>query len=136
MHSSGMHTTRLLTVSQHALCVCVWGVSQHVLGGGGCVYPSMHWAGEGVYPSMHWAGVSAQGTGVSAQGGGVCPIACWDTHTLPGQTPPPRGQTYTCEKHNLRKLRLRAVIRESVKGTDSCTSRSLFLFRTSVNGSA
>ena len=43
MHSSGMHTARLLTVSQHAL-------------DRGCVYPSMHWAG-GVYPSMHWAGV-------------------------------------------------------------------------------
>ena len=54
MHSSGMRTARLLTVSQHAL------------GGGGGVYPSMHWAGE----------VSAAG-GVSAEGGvcpgGICP---------------------------------------------------------------
>ena len=33
MHLSGMRTARLLTVSQHAL------------GRGVCVYPSMHWPG-------------------------------------------------------------------------------------------
>ena len=43
MHSSGMRTARLLTVSKHAL------------------------PREGVYPSMHWAG------GVCAQGGGRHP---------------------------------------------------------------
>ena len=43
MHSSRMHTARLLTVSQH------------VLHRGG-VYPSMHWVCVCVYPSMHCAG--------------------------------------------------------------------------------
>ena len=72
-------------------------VSQHVLGRGGCLYPSMHWAGGCVYPSMHWAGgclprgVSAQGgvcpRGVSAQGG-VClgrlyPSMHWGRHPPP-----------------------------------------------------
>ena len=50
MHSSGMRTTRLLTVSQHAL--------------GRGVYPSMYWA-VGVYPTMHWVG--------GCLPGGVCP---------------------------------------------------------------
>ena len=54
MHSSGMHTAHLLTVSQHALC-------------------------RGVYPSMHWAGRCLRGVsprGVSAQGEGVC-VCLW-----------------------------------------------------------
>ena len=48
MHSSGMHTTHLLTVSQHAL---------HT----GVVYPSMHWV-WGYLPRVVsvWV-VSAQG---------------------------------------------------------------------------
>ena len=45
MHSSGMRTRRLLTISQHALYR-------------GCVYPSMYWAG-GCLPR----GVSASGPG-------------------------------------------------------------------------
>ena len=70
MHSSGMHTACLLTVSQHALgrvCVCI----QHALGMGGCVYPSMHWAG--VYPSMHWAEgcISQHALGKGCLPGGV-----------------------------------------------------------------
>ena len=59
MHSSKMRTTRLLTVSQHALAR-------------GCVYPSTHWA----------VGVSHQGRGVSAQG--VWQTPPWDQR----QTPP------------------------------------------------
>ena len=67
MRSSGMRTTRLLTVSR--------SISQ------GDVCPSMHWAGGCVCPSMHWAGqVSASGPR-----GCVC-----DRH-------PPRGHTDTCE---------------------------------------
>ena len=68
MHSSGMRTARLLTVSRHALGE----------GGRGGLYPSMHRArgmcipastGQGgMYPSMNWAGGR-----VSAQGGDVCP---------------------------------------------------------------
>ena len=90
MHSSGMHTTRLVTVSQHA----------------------MH---RGEYPSMHWAGgfVSqhALDRGVFAGEylpGSVCPGGCLPGGCLPlvprgcvsqhamGQTPP-CGQTDTCE---------------------------------------
>ena len=63
MHSSGMRTARLLTVSQHALC-------------------------RGVYPSMQWArgclprGVSAWG---SAQGG-VCPgVSAWGVSAQGGE---------------------------------------------------
>ena len=83
MHSNGMRTASLLTVSQHALGrVCV---SQHALGRGG-VYPSMHWAG-GV--CQHALGVSAQGR-VCLSGGCRHP---WDQR----QTPPFRGQTDTCE---------------------------------------
>ena len=83
MHSSGMHTARLLTAPQHVLhgegCIpaWTWGVFQHALPRAGCVsqhalgvsiractdqrvYPSMHCLG--VYPSMHclWE-VSAPG---------------------------------------------------------------------------
>ena len=66
MHSSRMRTSRLLTVSQHAL-------------GGGGVYPSMHWAGW-YLPGGVCLGVSAQG--LSAQG-----VA--DTPQDQRQTPPP-----------------------------------------------
>ena len=55
MHSSGMRTTRLLTVSQHAL--------------GRGVYPRMHWVR--VYPSIQWGCLPR--VCVSAWGEGVCP---------------------------------------------------------------
>ena len=50
MHSSGMCTAHLLTVSQHAL--------------DGGVYPSMHWAGGCLPGALSFLGVSAQGEGV------------------------------------------------------------------------
>ena len=56
MHSSGMCTARLLTISQHGR-------------GGGGMYPSMHWAG----------GVSQQ-----TLGRGVCPRGCLPRGCLPG----------------------------------------------------
>ena len=54
MHSSGMRTARLLTVSQHALDR--WGVCQGgVPGPGGCVSVGVYLPrGGGVYPSMQW----------------------------------------------------------------------------------
>ena len=43
-----------------------------------------------------------------------CPIACWHTQPLPncmlGYTPPPYGQTHTCENITFLQLRLLAVI--------------------------
>ena len=73
MHSSGMHTTRLLTISQYAL------------GRGGCV--SQHALGRGVSTQgVSRQGVSAQG--VSAQG--------WVWQTPPrtrGTHPPVYRQT-------------------------------------------
>ena len=127
MHSNGIHATRLLTVSQLAL-------------GRGCVYPSMHWA-EGCLPRGVCPGGSAQGGGltrggcVSAQrgvclpwrvcpggvclprgvcllwGGGVADIPSWiDRHLL---------------KHNLRKLRLGAVI-INVNIIFNCTPQKRF----------
>ena len=69
-------------LSAHGGGICPRGVCWGCLPGG-CVYPSMHWAGEclsrGVYPSMHWGrgclprGVSAQGVsaGAVSAGGGV-----------------------------------------------------------------
>ena len=64
MHSSGIRTARLLTVSQHALRR--GGVSQHALGRGVCI-PAC--TGQGVYPSMH------------------CEGGCVSQHAM-GQTPP------------------------------------------------
>ena len=91
MHSSGMRTARLLTASQHAL---------HR----GCI-PAC--TAQGVYPSMHWAGGfcpwGCTCPGVSAQGG----VPAWGCSCL--------GDVYSMQlgrhlwKHNLRKLRLRAV---------------------------
>ena len=72
MHSSGMHSARLLTVSQHAMMPCAKGVYQACTGG--CI------------KACTGQGVSAQG--VPAQGGGVCPGVC-GRH--------PYGQTDTCE---------------------------------------
>ena len=87
MHSSGMHTVRLLTVSQHALCrgavcipACTGGISQHALG-------------RGMYPSMHWAGCLP---GV----GGVCPGG-----VSPGSetdTPPVNRMTDRCKNITFR----------------------------------
>ena len=67
MHSSGMYTARLLTVSQPALrrgCVCLGG---------------------GVYPG----GVFARGEGVSAKGGGCLPRGgvCQEMSTQGGWIP-------------------------------------------------
>ena len=94
MHSSGMRTARLVTISQYALCrgVCIpactgrgcipactgWGCIPACTEQGGCI--SKHALGRGgVYPSMHWAGgVYAQG--VSAH----TPRA----DTTPGRTRP------------------------------------------------
>ena len=84
MHSSGMRTARLLSVSQHALLrgVCA---SQHALGRE--VYPSMHWVGGRgcVYPSMHCPGGVCPVSvcrGVSAWGN-VCPGVCVYCGCLP-----------------------------------------------------
>ena len=133
MHSSGMRTARLLTVSQHALCV--WGGIPACTGRGCVCIPACTGQGRVCIPACTGQGCLPRGRGCLPRGVSAPLHAGIHTPSL-GRHPPPRGQTYTCEKHNLRKLRLRAVIRESVKGTDSCTSRSLFLFRTSVNGSA
>ena len=85
MHSSGMHTARLLTVSQHAL--------------GRGVYPSIHWVG-GV--SQHALGRRGVCPGWVSAHGGICPEGCV------ADTPPPWTDRHLW-KHNLRKLRLRAV---------------------------
>ena len=60
MHSSGMRTARLLTISQHALGECI----PACIGQG--VYPSMHWEGGGLYPVYTVQGGVSRG--VSAQG--------------------------------------------------------------------
>ena len=115
MHSSGMSTTHLLTVSQHAL---------HR----GGRYPSMHWVGgRGVYLSMHWAG-GCLPKGVYLSGGActcpgercTCPVG-WcncpgDVPAHGGVSQHAMGQTplWTDRhlwKHNLHKLHLRAVTR-------------------------
>ena len=105
MHSSGMRTVRLLTVSMHAL---------HK---GGGVYPSMHWAEGGVsqhalgrrgclprglylpgWMYLHRAVYLSRGS--TSPGGCTCPgvYLPWGVsqHAM-GQTPAPRGQTNTCE---------------------------------------
>ena len=92
IHSSGMRTARLLSVSQHAL-------------GRVCVYPSMYWAGgcvsqhalgRGVCPGGCLAGgVSA--VGVSAQG--VSALGCLPGGCLPGECgrhPRDQRQTSPC----------------------------------------
>ena len=80
MHSSGMRTARLLTVSQHALgrrcCTCPGGVSAR----GGV--PARRCTCRGVYlpGGVPAGGHTCQGVylprGVSAQEGGVCIPAC------------------------------------------------------------
>ena len=87
IHSSGMRTARLLTVSQHAL---YRGVCIPVYTGQGGVCP-----GESTWGDRPEGGVSALGE--SALGGvclrGVCPRGGVSQHTI-GQTPlPPCGQT-------------------------------------------
>ena len=82
MHSSGMCTAHLLTISQHALCR---GVSASGPGGVVC-----HGGGAGCLPLVLR---------------GVYPIMQWDRH-------PPLWTDRHLWKHNLRKLSLRAVIRE------------------------
>ena len=84
MQSSEMRNGRLLTVSQHAL---------H----GGCVYPSMYWAGGYLPRGCTYPGVTCWGCllwgfaqcGVPAWG--VCIPACIEVDTSPC------GQTDTCE---------------------------------------
>ena len=74
MHSSGMLTARLLTVSQHALGR-----------GRGYMYPSMHWAGVGVSVSQH---VLGRGGGCLPGGGGVWPGGvCWEVSVQGGCLP-------------------------------------------------
>ena len=95
MHSSGMCTACLLTVSQHALG-SGWCVSQHPLDRG-CVYPSMHWAAGGVYPSIHWTGGVCI-PACTAGGGGDCPGGVCPGGCLPRGWCLPRGvsaQGYT-----------------------------------------
>ena len=99
MHSSGMRTARLLTVSQHALCRgCV---SQHALGRGVCVpactgqggcVPACTGQGGCIPACTGWGcvsqhalgrGVSAWGViarGVSARGG----VSAWGWGVYPG----------------------------------------------------
>ena len=97
MHSSGMRTARLLTVSRSIH----WGgggVSKHALGrgwgcvsqpalGGGCLSGDVCPGGSLSRGGLSARGVSAQG--VSASGPG-CMCVC-------GRHPPPSGQTDTCE---------------------------------------
>ena len=83
MHSSGMRTTRLLTIFQHALrkgggSAQAGGCQPREVSAKGCL-PLV--PGMGVYPSMQWL-----------------------------RHPPPWTDRH-CEKHNLLKLRLGAVIR-------------------------
>ena len=104
MHSSRMRTARLLPVSPSMHCggCLLRGVS----GPRGCVSARGRCLLSG-------AGVSDPG------GGGVCLWSWGDVsqHVM-GQTPYPNcGQTDTCEKHNLRKLRFRAVIINKYTGS-------------------
>ena len=111
MHSSGMRTARLLTVSQHALRK--GGVSQHALGRGVCIPACTGPGGVCISTCTGQGGVC---WGVSAQGG-VClwsqvvyPSMQWGRHAPCRQT-----------KHNLHKLRLRAVTR--MHSSRMCTAR-------------
>ena len=94
MHSSRMRTSRLLTVSQYALCRRG-------------VYPSLHWA-VGVCLTMRgvWLRVSAQGGvcpcgvcqgGVGPEGGAVWPGGCLPSGVSVqgecGRHPPVNGMT-------------------------------------------
>ena len=101
MHSSGMRTSRLLTISQHALGR--GGVSQHALDRG-CLPRGVSgqggvWLRWGVWPRggcLAKKGVSGQGEclarGMSARGG-VCPGVCVaDIPLNQRQTPPPCEQ--------------------------------------------
>ena len=81
MHSRGMRTARLLTVSQHAL-------------GRGCV--SQHALGRRCLPRR----------GVSVQEGGICPGGGW----LPGGCLPCELNDRQVYKHYLAATSLRAVI--------------------------
>ena len=75
MHSSGMHTIHLLTISQHALHR--WGLPGGVCLGGVC-------PGLGVCP------------GVSSWG--YLPLVWWVYPSMQwDRRPPPHGQTDTCE---------------------------------------
>ena len=99
MHSSRMRTARLLPVSP----------SMHCRGSapGGCLLLGGVCSCGGV---CSW-GVSAP-RGVSASG----PRGCVTQHAM-GQTPPPLWTDRHLWKHNLRKLRLRAVIIYDVRNS-------------------
>ena len=111
-----MRTAGLLTVSQHALhrggclprrgvCVCPGGGSVQ----GGCLPRgvSAQWGGVFAKGDVCLEGVSAQGR-VSASGPGVYPSMQWGRH-------PPLWTDRHLWKHNLRKLRLRAVTSVSTR---------------------
>ena len=119
MHSSGMRTACLLTVSQHALFK---GVSQHALGR---VCVSQHALGKGVCAR----GCLPRGClprGCLPGGclpGGVCPRGCLPRGCLPGggvadASPGPEADTSLwtewltdrCKNITFPQLRLRAVI--------------------------
>ena len=91
MHSSGMRTVRLLTVSQHAL--------------GRGVYPSMHWAGGVCIPACNGQSMCLSQHALP-RGGGVT-----NTPSLGPEADTPLWTDRHLWKHNLRKLRLRAVIK-------------------------
>ena len=84
MHSNGMRTARFLTVSQHALA-------------GGCI-PACTGRGRGC---LHRGWCLPGGVGCLPGEGGVCPG---------GGRYPPLWTDRHLGKHNLRKLRLQAVI--------------------------
>ena len=101
MHSSGMRTIRLLTVTQNG-------------GGGFCQ--------GGVCPvgclPLVLGGVSAQGVSASGPGGCVCPgcVCLWSWGVSMRQTPPLWTDRHL-SKHNLRKLRSQAVKINNIAGS-------------------
>ena len=90
MHSSRMHTVRCS-------------------GGGEVVWPGGVWPGEGV-SAWPGEGVSAWPGGIWPGGGGVCHGVSAQGVSARGFTPPPCGQTDTCENITFPQLLLRTVI--------------------------
>ena len=113
MHSSRMRTVRC---SSHLGGVCLGDVcipactgqgvcvSQHALGRGVCVYPSMHWAG-GVCVSQHALGRGCVCVSQHALGRGC---VCVSQHAL-GQAPPVNRMTDSCKNITFPQLLLRTV---------------------------
>ena len=110
MHSSGMRTARLLTISQHVLCsgVCVsqhaldWGCIPACTGQGVCI-PACTGHG-GVCPGVSaWGGVSAEGC--------VCVADTPLWHQRQTASSPVNRMTDICLwKYNLAATSLRAII--------------------------